>query len=238
MFDDFLIRAFVAGIGLAIITGPLGCFIVWRRLSYFGDTLAHSALLGVVIAYALSFNIVLSVFVISGIISLSLLYSSVSESVTSLTKNVKKIPLNKNCIKQPYNITEPQPQLFVTKDFKKLKTILIEYSKTMAFKTGGEQALEKAILSKHITTTVMDSGLQISGVLEKCILNKRQELAYMTYNGGTQLSFKDCQLEGHSKEFHSEGYGCATGKVSSNSLKFFAWSFMSASLFKFIASLP
>ena len=74
MFDDFLFRAFVAGIGLAIITGPLGCFIVWRRLSYFGDTLSHSALLGVVIAYALSFNIVLSVFVISGIISLSLLY--------------------------------------------------------------------------------------------------------------------------------------------------------------------
>jgi len=74
MFDDFLFRAFVAGIGLAIITGPLGCFIVWRRLSYFGDTLAHSALLGVVIAYALSFNIVLSVFIISGVISLSLLY--------------------------------------------------------------------------------------------------------------------------------------------------------------------
>ncbi len=74
MFDDFLFRAFVAGIGLAIITGPLGCFIVWRRLSYFGDTLAHSALLGVVIAYALSFNIILSVFLISGIISLSLLY--------------------------------------------------------------------------------------------------------------------------------------------------------------------
>ena len=74
MFEYFLFRAFVAGIGLAIITGPLGCFIVWRRLSYFGDTLAHSALLGVVIAYALSFNIILSVFVISGLISLSLLY--------------------------------------------------------------------------------------------------------------------------------------------------------------------
>ena len=74
MFEDFLFRAFVAGIGLAIITGPLGCFIVWRRLSYFGDTLSHSALLGVVIAYALSFNIILSVFIISGLISLSLLY--------------------------------------------------------------------------------------------------------------------------------------------------------------------
>ena len=47
MFDDFFIRALVAGIGIAFVTGPLGCFVVWRRLSYFGDTLAHSALLGV-----------------------------------------------------------------------------------------------------------------------------------------------------------------------------------------------
>jgi zinc transport system permease protein len=74
MFEDFLFRAFIAGIGLAIISGPLGCFIVWRRLSYFGDTLAHSALLGVVIAYSLNFNMILSVFIISGLISLSLLY--------------------------------------------------------------------------------------------------------------------------------------------------------------------
>ena len=50
MFDDFFIRALVAGIGIAFVTGPLGCFVVWRRLSYFGDTLAHSALLGVTIA--------------------------------------------------------------------------------------------------------------------------------------------------------------------------------------------
>ena len=40
MFDDFFIRALVAGIGVAFVTGPLGCFVVWRRLSYFGDTLA------------------------------------------------------------------------------------------------------------------------------------------------------------------------------------------------------
>ena len=74
MFEDFLFRAFIAGIGLAIITGPLGCFIVWRRLSYFGDTLAHSALLGVGVGYALNFNFIISVFVISALISLSLLY--------------------------------------------------------------------------------------------------------------------------------------------------------------------
>ena len=51
MFDDFFIRALFAGIGIAFVTGPLGCFVVWRRLSYFGDTLAHSALLGVTMAY-------------------------------------------------------------------------------------------------------------------------------------------------------------------------------------------
>ena len=52
MFDDFFIRALVAGIGVAFVTGPLGCFIIWRRLSYFGDTLSHSALLGVTLAYS------------------------------------------------------------------------------------------------------------------------------------------------------------------------------------------
>ena len=74
MFDDFIIRAFVAGIGLALITGPLGCFIICRRLSYFGDTIAHSALLGVVIAYAMNFNLIIAVFAVSCFIALSLLF--------------------------------------------------------------------------------------------------------------------------------------------------------------------
>ena len=73
MFDDFFIRALVAGIGVAFVTGPLGCFIIWRRLSYFGDTLAHSALLGVTLAYTLEFNIALSVFIISSFIALILI---------------------------------------------------------------------------------------------------------------------------------------------------------------------
>jgi zinc transport system permease protein len=74
MFDDFIVRAFAAGIGLAFITGPLGCFIVWRRLSYFGNTIAHAALLGVVIAYTLDFNIIIGVFVVSCLLALSLLF--------------------------------------------------------------------------------------------------------------------------------------------------------------------
>ena len=73
MLDDFFTRALVAGIGIAIITGPLGCLVIWRRLSYFGDTLAHSALLGVTLAYAFSLNIAFSVFVISAVIALLLI---------------------------------------------------------------------------------------------------------------------------------------------------------------------
>ena len=73
MFDDFFIRALVTGIGIALVAGPLGCFVVWRRLSYFGDTLSHSALLGVTMAYSFDLNIAFSVFIISSLIALILI---------------------------------------------------------------------------------------------------------------------------------------------------------------------
>ena len=50
MLDDFFSRALIAGVGVALVAGPLGCYIVWRRLAYFGDTLSHAALLGVALA--------------------------------------------------------------------------------------------------------------------------------------------------------------------------------------------
>ncbi|MEI4472497.1 iron chelate uptake ABC transporter family permease subunit [Frigidibacter sp. MR17.24] len=52
MLDDFLIRAALAGIGLSLATGPLGSFVVWRRMAYFGDATAHAAILGVTLAFA------------------------------------------------------------------------------------------------------------------------------------------------------------------------------------------
>ena len=73
MFDDFFTRALIAGIGIAIIAGPLGCLVIWRRLSYFGDTLSHSELLGVTLAYSFSFNITFSVFIISAVVALLLI---------------------------------------------------------------------------------------------------------------------------------------------------------------------
>ena len=73
MLDDFFTRAILAGIGVALVAGPLGCFIVWRRLAYFGDTLSHASLLGVALAFLLNVNITLAVFLICTLVSLLLL---------------------------------------------------------------------------------------------------------------------------------------------------------------------
>ena len=63
--DDFLIRALLAGLAVALIAGPLGVFIVWRRLAYFGDTLSHSAILGVALGFLLSININIGILISS-----------------------------------------------------------------------------------------------------------------------------------------------------------------------------
>lgn len=73
MFDDFFLRAILAGVGLALTTGPLGCFVIWRRMAYFGDTMAHSALLGVALSLLFSLNLMVSVFVVAAVVSLLLL---------------------------------------------------------------------------------------------------------------------------------------------------------------------
>lgn len=73
MLDDFFVRAMLAGIGLALTTGPLGCFVIWRRMAYFGDTMAHSALLGVALSLFFSLNLMVSVFVVAALVSLILI---------------------------------------------------------------------------------------------------------------------------------------------------------------------
>ncbi len=73
MIDDFFIRALIAGVGIALVTGPLGCFVIWRRLSFFGDTLSHAALLGVTFSISFDINISLSVFIVSSMVALILI---------------------------------------------------------------------------------------------------------------------------------------------------------------------
>ncbi len=74
MLDDFILRALFAGIGIAIVCAPLGCFVVWRRMSYFGDSLAHSSLLGIALGLLLGMNINLGILLVSSGFAMLLLW--------------------------------------------------------------------------------------------------------------------------------------------------------------------
>ncbi|SJZ88082.1 zinc transport system permease protein [Consotaella salsifontis] len=69
MLDDFFVRALLAGIGVALTAGPLGCFVVWRKMAYLGDTMAHSALLGVALALLFNIQTTIGVFAIALVMS-------------------------------------------------------------------------------------------------------------------------------------------------------------------------
>lgn len=71
MFEDFMLRAALAGIGVALAAGPLGCFVVWRRMAYFGDATAHAAILGVALALALSISTFLGVLIVALLMALT-----------------------------------------------------------------------------------------------------------------------------------------------------------------------
>ena len=138
------------------------------------------------------------------------LLSSVGESKWCLSPKVKKIPLTVDCIKQSYDITEPQPQLFVTPDFKTLFKVLEDFAQTMAFKLGGTAGLDKAIQSKTVNTVELDSGLQCSGQVEK-YLTKNNKIIFIKLSGPSQIAFKDDQIHGQDKNYHQHGYSSPLG---------------------------
>ncbi len=69
MFEDFFLRALFGGIGASIAAGPVGCFVVWRRMAYFGTALAHTVLLGIALGFLLSIEPIISVFAICAIVA-------------------------------------------------------------------------------------------------------------------------------------------------------------------------
>tara|TARA_B100000945_G_scaffold321590_1_gene337337 strand:+ start:8029 stop:9759 length:1731 start_codon:yes stop_codon:yes gene_type:complete len=141
------------------------------------------------------------------------LLSSVGESNDCLLDKVKKIPFTLDCIKYEYDITEPQPQLFVTESFQNLNDELFKFSENMAYKLGGSKGLSIAKKAQSINTVVIDSGLQISGLLLDYIMDNKNEPIYLQFSGPTQLSFNDQELKGHSKNYHKDGFGSALGKL-------------------------
>lgn len=83
--NDFLLLSWLAGLGMAAVSGPLGCFVVWRRMAYFGDTMAHGALLGVALGLMLRVNLTLGVVVTSSVIALVLLLLQRRQAIASDT---------------------------------------------------------------------------------------------------------------------------------------------------------
>jgi zinc transport system permease protein len=69
MLDDFLVRATLAGLGTTLAAGPMGCFVLWRRMAYFGDATAHAAILGVALALAFDLSVTWGILAIAGLMA-------------------------------------------------------------------------------------------------------------------------------------------------------------------------
>ncbi len=81
MLEPFLLRALVAGLGLAVVAAPLGCFVVWQRMAYFGETTAQASLLGVALALALQLDLTLGVLVVALVVAFLLVWFGQQEVV-------------------------------------------------------------------------------------------------------------------------------------------------------------
>lgn len=140
------------------------------------------------------------------------LLSSVGESRWCLSEKVKKIPMSLDCIKYTYDITEPQPQLFVTPDFKTLEKVLDQMAETMAFKTGGTRGLDKALKTEVVNTIEIDGLIQVGGQLESYRLDEQNHLVFIKFSGPTQIAVDEKELPGHDKSYHQHGFSSPLGK--------------------------
>jgi len=142
------------------------------------------------------------------------LLSSVGESQSCLKNDVQKIPFSvEACIKTPYDVTKPQPQLFVCKTFADLVEAVDQFAATMAFRKGGTASLDKALETESVTTMVFSSGLQVTGMLATILKDEYGEAAYFRTKGPTALSLDNKQLDGHGKETHRKGFGTPIGSL-------------------------
>ncbi|MBS1964085.1 MAG: aromatic amino acid hydroxylase [Bdellovibrionales bacterium] len=140
------------------------------------------------------------------------LLSSLGESYHCLGPDVARQSLTLDCVNTAYDITKPQPQLFVAKDFHHLTKVLREFSEGMAFRTGGKTAVEKAVQARTVCTVVLDSGIQFSGVVDS-FREADGKLAAIRLSGPTQLAYGDRELPNQGPTYHREGFSTVIGKL-------------------------
>ncbi|MFD1094972.1 aromatic amino acid hydroxylase [Salegentibacter chungangensis] len=140
------------------------------------------------------------------------LLSSIGESKWCMTDKVKKIPYTIEAAKQEFDITKPQPQLYVTPDFAHLSSVLEEFANTMALRRGGLSGIKKLIDSKNIGTIEFSTGLQVSGSLSR-VIEYNGAPVYIQTKGKTALAHREKELVGHGTHNHPEGFGSPVGKL-------------------------
>ena len=140
------------------------------------------------------------------------LLSSIGESTWCLTDEVKKIPYSIEAANVSFDITKPQPQLFVTPNFAELSFVLEQFANTMAIRKGGLIGVKKLIDSKNLGTIELSTGLQVSGNFTNVIEFENKPI-YIQTTGKTALANRDKELIGHGVEYHAEGFGSPIGKL-------------------------
>ncbi|RZL50154.1 MAG: aromatic amino acid hydroxylase [Pedobacter sp.] len=141
------------------------------------------------------------------------LLSSIGESATCMNPDIKKIWYDLNTINYQYDITQQQPQLFVTETFQNLIDVLEAFADTMAFRKGGTESILKAIECKNPSTAVYSSGLQVTGIFTDVGMDKDDELTFIKTTGASALAFEGKQLAGHGKDYHKDGFSSPVGKL-------------------------
>ncbi len=140
------------------------------------------------------------------------LLSSIGESAWCMTDNVKKIPYDISAADMSFDITKPQPQLYVTPDFAQLSLVLEEFANKMALRTGGLSGVKKLISSNALGTIELSTGIQVSGIFTNVIEHEGKPV-YIQTSGKTALSYREKELVGHGTEYHAEGFGSPIGRL-------------------------
>jgi len=142
------------------------------------------------------------------------LLSSLGESVSCQDDDkVRKLPLTIEAIRTGFDITRPQPQLFVARNCQHLKQVLEVLAEGMCFRRGGSASLRTAIDSRMVCTAQYNSGLTVSGQFDRLRVDAVGNPIYLGTRGPTQLAWQGRQLAGHGAETHAEGYGSPVGRL-------------------------
>lgn len=141
------------------------------------------------------------------------LLSSIGESTSCMDPKITKRWYTKDAVNYPFDITKPQPQLFVTPDFQNLIDVLEQFADTMGFRRGGSESILKAIECRNICTAVYSSGLQVTGVFTDIGMGPDDELQFIRTTGPSALSYENKQLAGHDKTYHANGFSSPVGRL-------------------------